>query len=108
MQVKKKLLDMVRDKVRFKHYSMSTEKTYVHWIKHYIFYHQKRHPKDMGKSEMEAYLTHLAVDKKVSPSTQNQAFSALLFLYKEVLGVDVSEWKYKHCEHRRENISRLC
>ena len=92
MQVKRKLLDQVRDKVRVKHYSMSTEKTYVHWIKHYIFYHQKRHPKDMGKREIEVYLTHLAVDKNVSPSTQNQAFSALLFLYKEVLGVDVSEW----------------
>lgn len=92
MQVKRKLLDIVRDKVRFKHYSMSTEKTYVHWIKHYIFYHDKKHPKDMAKVEIETYLTHLAVDKKVSPSTQNQAFSALLFLYKEVLGVDISDW----------------
>ena len=83
---------MVRDKVRVKHYSMSTEKTYVHWIKHYIFYHDKKHPKDMFKDEIETYLTHLAVDKKVSPATQNQAFSALLFLYKEVLGLDISEW----------------
>ena len=62
MQVKRKLLDMVRDKVRFKHYSMSTEKTYVHWIKHYIFYHDKKHPKEMSKVEIEMYLTHLAVE----------------------------------------------
>jgi len=90
MEVKKKLLDIVRDKIRFKHYSISTEKTYVHWIKHYIFFHDKKHPKDMGKREIEDFLTHLAVDKKVSPSTQNQAFSAILFLYKDVLEVDMS------------------
>ena len=90
MAVKKKLLDVVRDKIRFKHYSLSTEKTYVHWIKHYIFFHNKRHPLEMGKKEIEIFLTHLAVDKKVSPSTQNQAFSAILFLYKEVLNIDMS------------------
>ena len=92
MEVKKKLLDLVRDKIRFKHYSYSTEKTYVHWIKHYILFHHKKHPIEMGKSEIEAYLTKLAVKDKVSPTTQNQAFSAILFLYKEVLGVDMSEW----------------
>lgn len=92
MEVKKKLLDLVRDKIRFKHYSFSTEKTYVHWIKHYILFHQKKHPLEMGKEEIEAYLTKLAVKDKVSPTTQNQAFSAILFLYKEVLGVDMSEW----------------
>jgi len=92
MKVKKKLLDLVRDKIRFKHYSYSTEKTYVHWIKHYILFHDKKHPIEMGKIEIEAYLTKLAVKDKVSPTTQNQAFSAILFLYKEVLGVDMSEW----------------
>jgi len=92
MEVKKKLLDIVREKIRFKHYSYSTEKTYVHWIKCYIFFHNKKHPIDMGKREIEEYLTSLAVKNKVSPSTQNQAFSAILFLYKEVLGVDMSEW----------------
>ncbi|MBD3797594.1 MAG: integron integrase [Campylobacterales bacterium] len=90
--MKKKLLDIVRDKIRFKHYSISTEKTYVFWIKHYIFFHDKRHPVDLGKKEIEDFLTFLAVTKKVSPTTQNQAFSALLFLYREVLGVDVSTW----------------
>lgn len=90
--MKKKLLDIVRDKIRFNHYSISTEKTYVFWIKHYIFFHNKRHPIDLGKKEIENFLTYLATIKKVSPTTQNQAFSALLFLYREVLGVDISAW----------------
>jgi len=89
---KRKLLDIVRDKIRVKHYSMSTERTYTHWIKHYIFFHNKKHPIEMGKEEIEQFLTFLAVQKKVSPTTQNQAFSAILFLYKEVLGIDMSSW----------------
>jgi integron integrase len=92
MEVKKKLLDIVRDTIRFKHYSLSTERTYIHWIKHYIFFHNKKHPKNMGKIEIEKYLTSLAIKNRVASSTQNQAFSALLFLYKEVLGIDISEW----------------
>jgi len=92
MEVKKKLLDIVREKIRFKHYSYSTEKTYIHWIKQYIFFHNKKHPVDMGKQEIEEYLTSLAIKNRVAPTTQNQAFSAILFLYKEVLGVDMSEW----------------
>jgi len=92
MSEKKKLLDTVRDKIRVKHYSFSTEKTYIHWIKCYILFHNKKHPKDMGKNEIEEYLTNIAVKNKVSPATQNQAFSAILFLYKEVLGIDMSEW----------------
>lgn len=92
MEVKKKLLDIVRDTIRFKHYSLSTERTYVHWIKQYIFFHNKKHPRDMAKDEIEEFLTSLAIKNRVASSTQNQAFSALLFLYKEVLGVDISEW----------------
>ncbi len=79
MEVKKKLLNIVRDKIRIKHYSYSTERTYMHWIKHYILFHHKKHPIEMGKNEMESYLTKLAVADKVSPTTQNQAFSAILF-----------------------------
>jgi integron integrase len=90
MVVKKKLLDIVRDKIRFKHYSYSTEKTYIGWIKQYIFFHDKKHPLEMGKVEIEKFLTYLAVERKVSPTTQNQAFSAILFLYKEVFGIDMS------------------
>ena len=92
MKKDKKLLDIVRDKIRFKHYSISTEKTYVHWIKHYILFHNKKHPIEMQKREIEEYLTFLATKKRVSPTTQNQAFAAILFLYKEVLGIDISEW----------------
>ena len=92
MEVKKKLLDIVRETIRFKHYSLSTERTYIYWIKQYIFFHNKKHPKEMAKEEIEEYLTSLAIKNRVASSTQNQAFSALLFLYKEVLGIDMSEW----------------
>jgi integron integrase len=86
-----KLLEQVRDKLRVKHYSIRTEQTYLDWIKRYIYYHGKRHPKDMGARDIEAFLTHLAVVGKVSASTQNQAKSALLFLYREVLEIKL-EW----------------
>lgn len=80
-----RLLDQVRDRLRVKHYSIRTEQTYVDWIKRFIRFHDKRHPREMGAREIETYLTHLAVHGRVSPSTQNQAKSALLFLYREVL-----------------------
>ena len=83
-----KLLDQVRDRLRVKHYSIRTERAYVGWIKRYIIFHGKRHPSEMGKLELEAFLTSLAVQRNVSASTQTQALSALLFLYKEVLGLD--------------------
>jgi hypothetical protein len=82
---KPKLLDRVRNALRVRHLARSTEKAYVYWCRRYILYHNKRHPLDMGKQEVEAFLTHLAVDRHVSASTQNQAFSALLFLYREAL-----------------------
>jgi len=85
----KKLLDRVRDAIRLKHYSYRTEGAYVNWIKRYIFFHGIRHPAEMGAAEVEAFLTHLAVYQNVAPSTQNQALSALLFLYKEVLHQDL-------------------
>ena len=84
-----KLLDQVRDRIRVKHYSIRTETQYVQWIKRFILFHGKRHPSELGAAEVEAFLTHLAVDGHVSASTQNQALSALLFLYKEVLAVDL-------------------
>ena len=87
----KKLLEIMRDKIRFKHYSISTERTYLHWTKRYILYHNKKHPKDMGKFEIEAFLTHLAVDNNVSPTTQNQAFNAILFLYTQILGIPLKD-----------------
>jgi integron integrase len=83
------LLDQVRGKIRLKHYSLRTEQTYVDWIKRFIRHFDKRHPRDLGAAEVEAFLTHLAVAGKVAASTQNQAKSALLFLYREVLEAEL-------------------
>jgi len=84
-----KLFPLIVERLRVKHYSKRTEDTYVNWIKRYILYHGKRHPREMGVAEVESFLTHLAVERNVSASTQNQAKSALLFLYNEVLGFDL-------------------
>lgn len=84
-----RLLDQVRDKLRVKHYSIRTEQTYTDWIKRYIYFHDKRHPKDLGARDIEAFLTHLAVVGKVAASTQNLAKSSLLFLYREVLEIEL-------------------
>lgn len=84
-----KLLDQVRAVIRRKHYSIRTEQAYVDWIKRYIFFHNKRHPVEMAEHEIEEFLNDLAVNKKVSASTQNQALSALIFLYREVLAKDI-------------------
>lgn len=84
-----KLLDQVRAEIRKRHYSLSTEKTYVQWSRRYILYHGKRHPTDMGAPEVEEFLSHLATTKHVAASTQNQALAALLFLYRDVLHVDL-------------------
>lgn len=86
-----KLMDQVRHYLRVRHYSIRTEKTYIGWIKRYIYFHNKRHPKDMGVKEVEAFLTHLAVNLNVAASTQNQAFNALIFLYKNIVGREIKE-----------------
>jgi len=86
MAIQSPFLDSVRNKIRLKHYSIRTEEAYVQWVKRYILFHNKRHPNELGAPEVEAFLTYLAVDGNVAASTQNQARSALLFLYKEVLG----------------------
>ena len=84
-----KLLDRVREAIRTRHYSPRTEQAYVHWIRRYIFFHNVRHPADMGQPELNAFLSHLAVKERVSASTQTQALSALVFLYRHVLDRDV-------------------
>ena len=86
----RKLLDQMSDCLRTQHYSARTEESYVEWARRYILFHQKRHPKDMGAPEVKAFLTHLAVERQVAASTQNQALSALLFLYREVLNQPLS------------------
>ena len=85
MVTKPKLLDQVRQAIRLRNYSYRTEQSYVHWIKRFILFHQKRHPAEMGHAEVEAFLKHLAIERNVAASTQNQALSALLFLYAHVL-----------------------
>ena len=84
-----KLLDQVRARLRLKHYSLRTEAAYIGWIRRFILFHQKRHPKEMGKIEVEAFLSHLASALHVSASTQNQALAACLFLYREVLEMEL-------------------
>ena len=86
----KKLLDQVRDALRTKHYSYRTEQAYIEWIKRFILFHGKRHPKDMGAQEVQAYITYLAVEKNIASSTQNQALSAIAFLYKHVLQKEIA------------------
>jgi integron integrase len=86
---KPRLLDRVRAALRARHYSRRTEDTYVAWIRRYVLFHGKRHPADMGASEITGFLTALAVDGRVAASTQNQALSALLFLYRDVLSIDL-------------------
>jgi integron integrase len=84
-----RLLDLVRERIRTKHYSLRTEQTYLQWIRRFILFHGKRHPREMGAPEVEAFLSNLATERNVAASTQMQALSALLFLYKEVLGIDL-------------------
>ena len=88
---KKRLLDQVRDAIRSRHHSLRTEQSYIQWIRRHIYFHGKRHPEDIGEEEISSFLTHLAVDRKVSASTQNQALSALLFVYKQVLAINL-DW----------------
>ena len=86
-----KLLDRVREAIRTRHYSRRTEEAYVHWIRKYIVFHGKKRPASMGAVEVSAFLTWLAVERQVSASTQNQALSALLFLYKDVLAMAMGD-----------------
>jgi len=100
----RKLLDQLRDVIRLKHYSYQTEKTYVHWAKRYILFHKKRHPKDMGRVEIEQFLTHLA-NQGVAPPTQNQAFNAIIFLYNQVLNISMENQNIQALRaKRRERI----
>jgi integrase len=83
------LLDRIGDRTRLKHYSIRTEQAYCVWIKRFIVFHGKRHPSELGAADVEAFLTALAIHRRVAASTQNQAKAALLFLYREVLGVEL-------------------
>ncbi|HET6498424.1 MAG TPA: phage integrase N-terminal SAM-like domain-containing protein, partial [Coriobacteriia bacterium] len=86
-----KLMDVMRDAMRSRHYSPRTEKAYCRWVERFIRFHGMRHPAEMAEGEINAFLTHLAVEEKVSSSTQNQALAALLFLYRHVFGYDIGD-----------------
>ena len=99
----------MRDAIRVKHYARNAKQAYVYWIKKYILFHNNHHPKEMGTSEVQAFLTHLALEEHISASTQNQALSALLFLYRNVLGleiVSVDSVRAKPSQHVSTVLSR--
>ena len=87
----KKLLDQLRDQIRLKQYSPRTEKTYVHWVREFILFNNKSHPRELGVTEINRFITHLVVERKASASTQNQAISAILFLYRNLLKIELNE-----------------
>ena len=89
---KPRLLEQLRGELRYRHYAYTTEKTYIQWVKQYIFYHNKRHPKEMGGEEIKAFLSHLAMNRNVAASTQNQALCPIVFLYKHVLEIDLGDF----------------
>lgn len=95
-----KLLDQVRNVIRKKHYSIRTEQVYVDWVRRYILFHKKHHPKDMGEKEIAQFISHLATDRKVASSTQNQALNAIVFLYKRVLNIELGD--FGHMERAKK------
>ncbi len=88
-QTPRQLLSALRDRIRFRHYSLRTERAYVHWTRRFIAFHSRRNPADLGITEVTSFLTSLATERKVASATQNQALAALLFLYKEVMQVEL-------------------
>jgi hypothetical protein len=84
-----RLLDQLRERIRYCHYSLRTETAYTYWVRQFIMFHGLRHPRDMGGREVQSFLTFLATEENVSPSTHKQALAALLFLYRQVLDVDL-------------------
>ena len=99
-----KLLDQVRNLIRIKHYSIRTEQAYLHWIKRFILFHNKRHPSDMAEPEVTAFLSHLAVDNNVSASTQTQALSAILLLYRDVLNCPLERLDHIHRAKKSQRL----
>ena len=107
MDGKPRLLDQMRERIRIKHYSIRTEHVYCEWVKQFIRFHKYRHPAEMGASDVEAFLTELAVRRNVSASTQNQALAALLFLYREVLQIDLP-WLKDVVRTKKPSACRWC
>jgi site-specific recombinase XerD len=99
---KPKLPDRVRNVIRYKHYSIRTEQTYTDWIKRYIFFHGRQHPEKLNENHVGEFLTHLAVQRNVAASTQNQALCAIVFLYKEVLKMPFGEINHLSMQRNRK------
>ena len=104
---KPKLLDQVRSAIRVRHYSIRTEEVYAHWVKRYIYFHGKRHPQDLNVGHVAAFLSHLAVERKVAASTQNQALCALVFLYRHVLGMELGQFEGMVFAKRRRKLPEV-
>ena len=104
---KPKLLDQIRSAIRVRHYSIRTEEVYAHWVKRYIYFHGKRHPQDLNAGHVAAFLSHLAVERKVAASTQNQALCALVFLYRHVLGMELGQFEGMVFAKRRRKLPEV-
>jgi site-specific recombinase XerD len=98
------LFQVVQQRIRLRHLSHFTEKQYLYWIRNFVRYHKKRHPREMGTLEVEQFLSYLAIQREVAPSTQNQALNALVFLFRDVLEQDLGKFKNIRWAKRRETI----
>ena len=99
-----KLLDQVRNVIRKKHYSIRTEQAYVDWVRRYILFHKKHHTKDMDEKEIAQFISHLATDRRVASSTQNQALNAIVFLYKRVLNIELGDFGHMERAKKPEKL----
>ena len=101
------LLEVVRQRIRLRHLSYTTEKSYIHWIRRFIRFHGKRHPRDMGEEEIVAFLSDLAIQRNCAPRTQNQALNALVFLFKHVLGREIGEFRNIQWARRKQRAPEV-
>ena len=101
----KRLIERLREEIRTRHYSRRTEQAYWYWIRYFVFFHGKRHPAEMGAAEVSEFLSWLAVERQVAAATQNQALSALLFLYRNMLGVELP-WLDRMVRAQRPGVYR--
>ena len=99
-----RLLPLMRDTLMRQHYSQNTVQTYTYWVRQYVLFHKTQHPRDLSVQHLEAFLTHLAVERHVSPNTQSQALNALVFLYRHVLHLDLGDIGYLRTQRRFKNI----
>ncbi len=102
-----KLLDVVRQRIRLRHLSYTTEKSYIGWIQRFVRFHGRRHPKEMGEAEIVSFLSYLAIERNCSPATQNQALNALVFLFKHVLGRDLGKLKNITWAKRKQRVPEV-